>query len=93
MGFKKLIYFMLSMIKESSQNALERFFKMNGEDTFMTQQAFSLARQKIKWEAFREMFDFTVATYYNINEIERWNGYRVSGVDGSKLAARRQAPA
>jgi hypothetical protein len=77
---------MLSMIKESSQNALERFFAMNGEDTFMTQQAFSLARQKIKWEAFREMFDFTVATYYKINEIERWNGYRLSAVDGSKLA-------
>jgi len=86
MGFKKLVYFMLSMIKESSQNALERFFAMNGEDTFMTQQAFSLARQKIKWEAFREMFDFTVATYYKINETLRWNGYRLSAVDGSKLA-------
>ena len=77
---------MLSMVKESTQNALERYFAMNGEETFITQQAFSLARQKIKWEAFREMFQFTVATYYNINEIERWNGYRVSGIDGSKLA-------
>jgi hypothetical protein len=86
MGFKKLVYFMLSMIKESCQNALERFFEMNGEDTFMTQQAFSLARQKLKWEAFWEMFDFTVATYYNINETLRWNGYRLSAVDGSKLA-------
>jgi hypothetical protein len=86
MGFKKLVYFMLSMIKESTQNALERFFEKNGEETFMTQQAFSLARQKIKWEAFQEMFDFTVTAYYNINEIVRWNGYRVSAVDGSKLA-------
>ena len=40
MGFKKLVYFMLSMIKESTQNALERFFKMNGDEMFMTQQAF-----------------------------------------------------
>ena len=29
MGFKKLVYFMLSMIKESTQNALERYFAMN----------------------------------------------------------------
>jgi hypothetical protein len=92
MGFKKLVYFMLSMIKESSQNALERFFAMNGEETFMTQQAFSLARQKIKWEAFREMFDFTVMTHYKINEIERWNGYRLSAVDGSKLALPADRP-
>jgi hypothetical protein len=26
MPFKKLMYFMLSMVKESTQNALERFF-------------------------------------------------------------------
>jgi hypothetical protein len=26
MTFKKLMYFMLSMVKESTQNALERFF-------------------------------------------------------------------
>jgi hypothetical protein len=27
MPFKKLIWFMLGMVKESSQNALERFFR------------------------------------------------------------------
>jgi hypothetical protein len=92
MAFKRLIFFMPSMIKESTQNALERFFAMNGEDTFMTQQAFSLARQKIKWEAFREMLEFTVATYYKINEILRWNGYRLSAVDGSKPALPNDKP-
>ena len=88
MGFKKLMYFMLSMIKESSQNALERFFKMQGEETHMTQQAFSLARQKIKWEAFRELFDHSVELFYDkyADEVKLWNGYRVSAIDGSKLA-------
>ena len=88
MGFKKLVYFLLSMIKESSQNALERYFEMNGEDTYMSQQAFSLARQKIKWEAFREMFDFGVNVHYTnyAKEIRRWNGLRVSAIDGSKLS-------
>jgi hypothetical protein len=48
MPFKKLMYFMLSIVKESSQNALERFFPKIKEAIHLTQQAFSLARQKVK---------------------------------------------
>jgi hypothetical protein len=94
MGFKKLVYFMLTMIRESSQNALERYFRMNGEDIYMTQQAFSLARQKIKWEAFRELFDYGVNAHYKNyeEEIKRWNGYRVSAVDGSTLSLPNDPP-
>jgi hypothetical protein len=47
MPFKKLIWFMHSLVKESSQNALERFFPKIREAVHMTQQAFSLARQKV----------------------------------------------
>jgi hypothetical protein len=52
---------MLGMVKESSQNALERFFPKIKSDlrsaaAHMSQQAFSLARQKVKWEAFEELF-------------------------------------
>jgi hypothetical protein len=50
MPFKKLMWFMLNMVKESSQNALERFFPKIKEAIHMTQQAFSLARQKVKAE-------------------------------------------
>jgi hypothetical protein len=92
MGFKQLIYFMLSMIKESSQTALERYFEKTDKSVSMSQQAFSLARQKIKWEAFREMFDLTVTTYYSNDEIERWNGMRIHAVDGSKLALPNDPP-
>ena len=83
---RKLIYFMLSMIKESSQNALERYFIKTGEDIHMSQQAFSLARQKIKWEALREIFDDTVNAFYREyrEETERRNGLRVHAIDGSK---------
>jgi hypothetical protein len=48
--FKKLMWFMLSLVKESSQNALERFFPKINEAVHMTQQAFSQARQKVKAE-------------------------------------------
>jgi hypothetical protein len=82
------------MIKESSQNALERYFSMKGVDTFMTQQAFSLARQKIKWKAFRELFDYGVEVHYtNYQEaIRRWNGLRVSGIDGSTVSLPNDKP-
>jgi hypothetical protein len=39
---------MLSLVKESSQNALERFFPKIKEAVHMSRQAFSLARQKVK---------------------------------------------
>jgi hypothetical protein len=37
MPFKKLMYFMLSLVKESSQNALERFFPKIKEAIHLTQ--------------------------------------------------------
>jgi len=88
MGFIQLMCFMLSMIKESSQNAIERFFMKTGTTGHMTQQAFSLARQKIKWQAFRMLFDYGVNAHYvnYAEEIQRWKGYRIYAIDGSKLA-------
>jgi hypothetical protein len=44
MPFKTRIYFLLSMIKESAQNALERYVTKRGEDLYLSQQAFSEAR-------------------------------------------------
>jgi hypothetical protein len=94
MGFKNLVYFTLNMINESTQNALERYFAMKGEDAYMTQQAFSLARQKIKWEAFRELFDYGVEVHYknHAEEIRRWKGFRVSAIDGIKLSLPNDKP-
>src|SRR5215467_216192 len=56
MMFKEIIYVMLLMLKCSTQNALERVFpQLQKENLCMSQQAFSKARQKIKWEAFEEL--------------------------------------
>jgi hypothetical protein len=74
---------MLSMVKQSSQNALERFFpQIRKEYIHMSQQAFSAARQKIKWEAFEELFQTSVSGSY-AEEWETWRGFRVMAVDGS----------
>jgi hypothetical protein len=85
MPFKKLMYFMLSIIKESSQNALERFFPKIKEAIHLTQQAFSLARQKVKGEAFQELFQASVQGSYN-EELKDWRGYLPMAIDGSHVA-------
>jgi hypothetical protein len=85
MPFKKLMWFMLSLVKESSQNALERFFPKIKEAVHMTQQAFSLARQKVKWEAFRELFRASVEGSYN-EAIKDWRGFLLLAIDSSHIA-------
>ncbi|MDR0760426.1 MAG: transposase, partial [Treponema sp.] len=84
MPFKNLIRFMLGMVKESSRNALERFFPKLNEATHMSQQAFSLARQKLKWEAVEELFRASVEGSYN-EEIKDWRGWLLMAVDGSRI--------
>jgi hypothetical protein len=85
MPFKKLMWFMLSMVKESSQNALERFFPKLKEAVHMSQQAFSLARQKVRWEAFLELFQASVRGSYN-EAVKDWRGYLVMAIDSSHIA-------
>ncbi len=85
MPFNLLIAFMLGMIKKSIQNSLDTFFEGIGqEDIHMTQQSFSEAREKIKWEAFRELFEAIRDEIYS-GYYETWHGYRVSAIDGSKI--------
>jgi hypothetical protein len=95
MPFKKLVWFMLGMVKESSQNALERFFPKIKTDqrsatTHMSQQAFSEARQKVKWEAFEELFRASVRGSYN-EGLKDWRGFLLLAVDSSHIALPRDA--
>jgi len=76
---------MLNMVKTSIQVALDRFFKeIDQEEIHMSQQAYSKAREKINWEAFRWLFREGVGDVY-VNYYDTWHGYRVSAIDGSKL--------
>jgi hypothetical protein len=61
----------------------EKFRDSEKKELQMSQQAFSEARQKIKWEAFRELFLAIVNVIYT-GFYETWHGYRVSAIDGSK---------
>ena len=84
MGFEELMLFMLMNFKCTTQTALRRFFKDLGSDEFMRQQSFSEARYKIRYQAFAELFELTVAPMLE-DLREFWHGYRVLGFDGSKI--------
>ena len=84
MPFPQLVLFMLNLVKSSIQTSMDSFFEMvGGDEMHMTQQSFSEARDKIRWEAFRELFRAIVAVVYTGFYVT-WHGYRLTAVDGSK---------
>jgi len=85
MSFKTLVLFMLNMAKSSVQTCLDRFFELTGQDdVHMAQQSFSEARQKIRWEAFQDLFK-TIVNHIYTGFYRTWHGYRVMAIDGSKM--------
>lgn len=85
MPFAYMVCFMLNLLKQSTQTALDHYFDLIGrEDMHMSQQAFSEARQKLKWEACRELMDASVSSVYHY-DYNTWHGYRVWAIDGSKM--------
>lgn len=51
----------------------------------ITQSAFTQARRKLKYEAFVELNDLAVETFYADAPTHRWQGYRLLAVDGTTL--------
>jgi len=85
MPFAHLVCFMLNMLKQSTQTGLDHFFDLIGRKSLhMSQQAFSEARQKLKWEACRELMDASVSDVYK-GGYSTWHGYRVWAIDGSTI--------
>jgi len=86
MTFAEIIFLMLGMVRESTQNALDRAFpRMGKAGTRISQQAFSAARQKIRWEALEELFRASVEGSLN-EEMKLWRGFRVMAIDGTFLS-------
>jgi hypothetical protein len=85
MTFQMVVLFMLMSLKCSTQSALRRFLSAFERPAVIRQQSYSEARQKIKPDALKEMFELTVPAMTGECR-EKWNGYRVYAVDGSKIA-------
>jgi hypothetical protein len=82
--FPQLVLFMLNLVRSSIQTCLDSFFERIGrEEVHMAQQSFSEARDKIRWEAFWELFKMIVELIYT-GFYATWHGFRLSAIDGSK---------
>lgn len=88
MNFEKAVYFLLNMLNESTQVALNRFFKNIGdEETHMSQQAFSKARSHFDHSPFEKMFRRIVEMQYSGEyELNHWNGWNILAIDGTGIA-------
>jgi hypothetical protein len=86
MPFEELMIFMLLSLKSSTSSALRRFFADIGKKSVaMTQQSLSEARKKVNVWAFIALYKVTVSEMMKCYT-QKWHGYRVYAIDGSKIA-------
>lgn len=87
MNFITTICFTLNLVKKSLQVELNNFFeKISKADFTVSKQAYSEARKKIDPGAFIELNNkITEFIYKECNDLELWNGYRLSAIDGTVL--------
>src|SRR5665648_477936 len=85
MGFKETMLFILNMEKKTIQLELNNFFdKVLKRDDTISKQSYLEARQKIDPKAFVELNNEITKTIYDeCDDIELWNGFRLSAIDGS----------
>jgi len=84
MKFEDLMFYMLLSLKNSTATALRRFFVGMCMNVFMTQQSLSEARAKVNVWAFEELFNDTAETMIDYCH-NRWHGYRILAIDGTKI--------
>jgi hypothetical protein len=88
MPFAGIMLTIINIISGTVQNAVYKFVdeaKKKIKCEKITQQSFSDARAKIKWEAFEEIFGASAEEFYEDGEYRRYEGYRLFGIDGSHL--------
>lgn len=83
--FCSLIYFFLNLIKQTVQKELTCFIQGFGEHKNISKSAFCQSRMKLRPEAFIELNDELVRSFYSDDEIKTWNKFRLICIDGSTL--------
>lgn len=78
---------MLNTLNGSIQAELVRFFNVIDDSYLSTKSvstaAFGKARMKLSHQAFIELNDYLVQTFYDTATIDKWQGHRLLAVDGS----------
>ena len=85
-GFSDNMMMVLNKTGRGIRAAVRAFIKVAKEDdATYSQQAFSKGRMRIKWEAFREIYQITVNDCYSDYDYQTYRGYRLMAVDGTRL--------
>lgn len=85
MSFVNIITFILNFLSKPLQLELDKYFENNKNEARISQQAFSKARQHIKPEAFKTLFEMTSEVAINSEELTRYKGYRLFAIDGTEI--------
>ena len=85
LNFPTLFLILLRKSVKSLQNILNELFLSNHLRTIVTSSAYTQARKKLKHTAFIALNEEAIEIYYEDGQFNRWKGYRVFGVDASKI--------
>lgn len=86
MSFTDYIFAIIKGTKTSLQSSIYTFFdSQNRNQTEYSKQAFSKGRQRIKPEAFQELFLAVAEQFYQKAETNTWRGYHLFGIDGTRM--------
>lgn len=86
MDFTDYIQMTIQSRKSSLQTGLNTFFDTQKDGKIeYSKQAFSKGRQRIKPEAYQELFLSVVDDFYEKAVLSNWKGYQLFGIDGTRL--------
>ena len=87
--FKVLLGFLMTNLQKSIQREISLFvdaIKLDGGSIpEVSKSAFCKARKKLHPSVFKALSNEVVNEYYKFGEAELWHGYRIIGVDGSRI--------
>jgi hypothetical protein len=87
--FKVLLGFLMTNLQKSIQREIALFVDAVGQDggriPEVGKSAFCKARRKLQPTVFKALSNEIVNEFYKYGEAELWHGYRIIGVDGSRI--------
>lgn len=85
--FHLVTVFLLSLVRGSYQDELDKFFKnifrFNVAKRVVSKAAFTKARMKLRYQAFIELNLALVHLFQECFPVKTWNGFRLLAIDGS----------
>lgn len=87
LGFTNTALLILNMIKKSIKvEIMDFFYQLDKEIEISSRQAFSQAREKISYLAFKDFFEKSCELAVNSDDARLYKGYRLFAVDGTSFA-------